>query len=544
MSMKRVGVGERLHALTASLMCALALGCQGDSASATAVDHAASYGGDDDPVVKMARDALGNTDTLSMVFTNGTSYPWAEGLITIQPAYATGQAPSSALATYLAGGDATALATALGYHLGLDAYLVPALAAGGRTSMIVSVPEGSLVSYAARVSGTQDFVGLAYMQLSNTGGSPKKFELQGFSVSGGTVVQNNQSVGPNPSGSSIRASNQNGCKGGNWAESMNLFTDDFTQGLNDSSWPMSNGYAFDFGGDWYTDGSSALVYNPNWGGAGPGATAPTTTGFVKFVSVCAGNGSTVSVTGQIRTAFTDFLSDTTLVVYFFDNNSRVISVVTNTPAKGAFTKSFSVFGATIPSGTKRIAIVPMAYISGAEQGTVYYEQLSVSYEPPGAFASTAIGTESFSTFTGTERQPTGWVDSGGDWFIDGPLWATLWNPVNGGNAYALPPVTATLSKSFALGAYTAGDVVSARLFGAATFADPTSFVKVQLVFNTGTTVESSPQGRGWGNVDVWRQAIPSGATSVQVVVSAYLGPAETSSLYVDNLSLSVLHPQL
>ncbi len=66
-------------------------------------------------------------------------------------------------------------------------------------------------------------------------------------------------------------------------------------------------------------------------------------------------------------------------------------------------------------------------------------------------------------------------------------------------------------------------------------------LRQHLVFDNGTFVESQHQVRGWGNLDVRRQAVAPGATSVTVIVNAFWGSSESSSLYVDDFAMLKAH---
>lgn len=396
---------------------------------------------------------------------------------------------------------------------------------------------------------TGDFVAVSNMSLNGAVGGTVVAKLGGFNAPvGGNVTSGNASTGAAPANTTIRLINQSDCPAGAVATNRNLFTDNFSTGVNDSRWPASVGYDGDFNGDWYTDGTTARYYNPNWGGASPGAPIPTTTGFVKFLTLCPAANANATIKTTVTTTFTDLASDTTLVLYFFDRGGNVIGVSTNAPLKGKSNRGFALFDATIPSNARNLAVVPMAYISRTEQGSVFFGGLSVDYEPAAAFTKTSIVAEDYSRYGPSQygdNHPIGWDEFGGAWFvIPQNRWVTLWNPKWGGDQSRLPPVDTGLLKSFSLvGKYVPGDTISARAFAATTFTDPNSFVRVRLVFNSanGPFLESDRLGYGWGNLDIRRQPIPAGAVSVFAILNAYLGPNETSSLYSTSLTVDTVH---
>jgi hypothetical protein len=273
------------------------------------------------------------------------------------------------------------------------------------------------------------------------------------------------------------------------------------------------------------------------------------TGFVKFLDVCPPSGGGVlSMEADVNTAlFTSTTSDTTLVLYFFDASNTFISAAVTSPLrKGSAAFHFGVYDTAIPATTRRIAIVPMSYISATETSSVFYSHLTVSYEPAGTRTTATLATDNFSSSSKTTGLPTGWTDYNGDWFAYASgtqTWATLWNSTWGGDPKGKPPADTGMSKSFALGTLSSGEMLNGRVFAASTFTDPNSFVRLRLVFDdtAKTEIDSTRmQGAAWSNLDVRRTPIPSTAKNVTAIVNAYLGPNETSSLYVDNFSLATV----
>lgn len=534
--------------LCGSLLGASLASCAADSSPSASVAQF-QPGDKDDPVLQQALSSMPAANTVLGGVGNNSGATIGEGLVTLSPLFTNGTAPSAALADFVAAsgagaGDARLLAQRLGLRIGIDAMVVPA-APHNDYAVFPSfdLPAGAKLSYVARTSAGR-FTAALNQAAFNAAGKAVFIEaaLSGYTISAGRVAG-----AAAPANSKFYGMSMSDCSWGGIPFPVPLFQDGFADGLNKAEWPGNTGYAGDFNGDWYTDGTTVRHYNASWVDADPAAPKPTVTGFIKFISVCPLSGARLSVGAKVNTALlSSAQSDTTLVVYYFNAAGGLISVDANYPLHKGSERTTALYDSAVPNGTRRIAVVPMAYIASDETNTVFFDSIDVTYEPNGSYSTRAIASEKFTTYTVSaagKNQPTGWADFGGDWFVDPtPKWATLWNSKWGGDQSKLPPVDTGLVKSFALGSYAAGDVVSGRFFAAATFTDPTSFVRLRLVFNdaSGTAVESDRlSGSSYSYIDIRRAAIPSGATSVQVIINSYLGPDESSSLYVDDLSVSV-----
>jgi hypothetical protein len=233
-----------------------------------------------------------------------------------------------------------------------------------------------------------------------------------------------------------------------------------------------------------------------------------------------------------------------LVVYFFNRAGQLLSISANSPLHDHTDRRFSIFDLAIPAAARQIVVAPMARLGPTEQGSVYYDWVSVDYELSTSWALKSVGTDDFSKVSAGVyglNQPTGWSEFGGDWYaLTAQKWATVANPAWAGGAAG---VDTGLVKTFALSGRVANESINAQVFGASTFSDPASFVRVRLIFNdaAATVLESDRQVRGWGTVDIRRAAIPPTATQATAIINVYLGSAETSSVYVDNFSLSLTH---
>ncbi len=516
---------------------------------ATAERPTFDVGEADDPIVQaQALDVT--TDTVTVTVKNTTSYPFTQGLILFSAPFTVGSVASTAFTKFVSGssstrGDANALATGLGLSVGTTAFIVPGVAKnGGSQTVTIQVPAGSKVTYVARVdTSIDDFV--AAVNVALTGSAPGAISglLQGYDLQNPSVVGlGNGTTGQTLSSTAFTLNNLSDCPGGAATVGARLFEDDFAQGAGSTAWPTGFGWDGEFNGDWYTDGVTVRVYNPNWGGAQAGAPIPTVTGFWKRLDVCPATGSLMQADAKVATQLTDSTSDTTLVVYFFDRAGALISVTTNWPLYAQNDRTTAIHDAVIPTGTRRIVVAPMMRLGLNEQGDVFYDHVSVDYEPATAYTNTTLASDDFSQSSGGQygsNQPKGWAEFGGDWYrMTSQNWATLGNPSWAGGA---TNVDTGLVKAFSFTSFGANDFLNAKVFAAATFTDPTSFVRLRVVFSDGTALESQRQVRGWGALEVRRQAIPAGATSAQVIVNAYLGPKETSSLYVDDFSLVKTH---
>ncbi len=539
-------------------LAAVALAACGTPSTQCTADCVFAAGEGKDPIVARAKQQALELppDTVTVTLTNRSGFAWTQGLITLAPIFTVGTVPSTPLYRYVREGqvgvgNAATLAAGLGLAVGTNAFLVPALGNNRSTSLTITVPTTAKITFIARVSGSMDdFVAAVDVPLVSGVPGNVVLPLKGYDLAtnnnpNGLTTLGNGTTGLNPPNSTITVRSSTDCPSGSLNTPTNFITDEFNAPANDSTWPMSAGWDGDFNGDWYTDGQTARVWNPNWGGAEAAAPIPTTTGFWKFVSVCPATGSLLQVKANVTTQFTDANTDTTLVVYFFDRAGALLSVSANHPLRGSSTRDFALYDVAIPASTRRIAVAPMMLLAATEQGAAFYDRITVDYELATTYSTTAVATDDFATTqnnTYGNNQPAGWTEFGGDWFTLKPEnWATLWNASWAGGTTG---VDTGMTKQFSLsGKFVAGDVINAKVFSAATFTDPASFVRVRLVFNTptGPVIESDRAVRGYGDVQVRRQPIPAGATSVYAIVNAYLGPAEQSSLYVDNFVLNTQH---
>ncbi len=327
-------------------------------------------------------------------------------------------------------------------------------------------------------------------------------------------------------------------------QSAQLFFDDFSDGSGDSAWPANVGYTADFNGDWYSDGSSALLYNPNWGDTAEMVALGTQSGFVKFLDISPASGSEISVSAQVTTTFTDAASKANILLYFFDGSNGLISVDYEVQLSTTSTRSFGLYDVVIPSGTRRIAVVPVTTLANAEMGTSYWDNLTVDYQLGGHYASTAVYSDDFSSYandvTYGNNQPTGWTEAGGDFFVHAAGgWVNLWNPSWSGNA-ALLPLSAGMEKIIDVSAF-AGNTLNVSMLAAAQFTDSSSFVGLKISFDSATGPGFSTSyitGSSWRYLTISREDIPAGTTSLHLLVDAHLGASETASFYFDDLHIS------
>ncbi|MCC6808354.1 MAG: hypothetical protein IT381_13100 [Deltaproteobacteria bacterium] len=329
-----------------------------------------------------------------------------------------------------------------------------------------------------------------------------------------------------------------------------LVDESFASGAGQAIWPENIGWDGDFNGDWFTDGVTARPHNRSWGTCAT-CPLPATTGFVKTINVCPGSGARLSMVANIAALQTSAQTRTTLVLYFIGETCNQVSVTTSYPRFQNAQSTLAFYDAAIPAGTVRIIVAPMAYLAADETNTVFYKSLKVTYEPSTKYQT--IRTIAADDFTATEsgqygdQHPAGWGEFGGDWLVHpSGQWATLWNASwSGAGAPGQPPVDTGITKSFTLGAFNPGDVVDVRAFAATSFSSSASLAQLRLIFNDAaqTTFESNRLTKNnWDELRVRRAAIPAGATSAKVVINAYLGATESSSLYVDDLAVTLVRP--
>lgn len=506
---------------------------------ATAVDF--EPGGDDDPVLALALTTNSTSSSAQITITNRTNYNFTEGLITFGPVFTVGQVASTALKNYVTSGaagegNATTLASALGLTLNSTAFKVGAIAKNATASVTITVPTGATIYYLAHVVGsTDDFVAVSGATL----GGPAT--LYGYDLNdvGGAVTLGNGTTGSSTGTSTWTTTDLAACTGASaMTQVTTLLNDEFTNVV--ANWPVDAGYDADFNGDWSTDGTSARVYNPAATG-GSGLPLGANTGFVKFMNICPTTGATISLEAQVDTSlYTNAASDTTLHVYYFDASNALLKIDFSYPLRKGSLRKIAVYDSQVPSNARRIAIVPMARIDAAEKSSVFYHSILATYEPRGTVTTTAVAADDFSTWTSPGNQPTGWAEFNGDWYVmTANKFITVWNPKWGGDQSKPPPVDTGVTKSFTLTGTQAGDRLDATMFAASTFTDPTSFVRLRLIFNNGTTIESDRTGGStYHDVFLRRVAVPTGATSVMAVINVFLGANETSSLYVDDFKLN------
>ncbi len=507
-----------------------------------------SPGDENDPVVKYAALAA-NTSTVQITITNPSSVGLAQGIITFAPLYQVNTTASAALTAYLTGsssGNARVLANASGLAVGMTAFLVPPIAAGATTSMLINAPLGSQLSYLARETvSAPDFVA-SYSPMSWPNGASGTFQTGFTLTSGGTVSRGNGSVGATPS-IAVIAKDGLDCSANSLTSPTLLWADDFSTGAQSSAWPMNAGYDFEFNGDWVTDGITGRVWNP--AGGNPQAPLPQTTGFVKLIDFCPNQGSTVSIRATVNTALlTSPDSDTTLVLYYFNGGGNLLGVEANYRLGRGNARTTTLINSSVPSATRRIAVVPMSYMAPGETSSVFYSSLEVSYAPKNTWQVTTVATDTLAVGTNGASgagQPAGWAEFGGDYYVMSPGWVTLWNATWGGDQSKRPPIDTGIVKRFSLpSSLRTGDLLDASAFAAATFTDPTSFVRLRVLFNDANGVLISAldsdrvSQRSYANVELLNSAIPAGAKTIDVIVNAYLGPAETSSFYAKTLSVT------
>lgn len=323
---------------------------------------------------------------------------------------------------------------------------------------------------------------------------------------------------------------------------LTLVDETFTQGAGVGIWPENIGWDGDFNGDWYTDGATARPGNAI-NGSGP---LPATTGFVKTLNLCPATGSRISMTAQVDASQSSTRTDTTLVLYFLGEACNTISITTSYPRFKNGDSTLAFYDAPVPSGTTRVIVAPMAYLHSNETSAVFYKRVTVTYEPSTAYQTVrTIASDDFSAVDAGTKQPQGWLDYGAEWFEhETAHWATLWNPKWDTPAGTLPKDTG-IKKTYSLGSFNAGDVVDVKAFAATTYSDAGSHAQLRLIFNDAaqTSYDSNRlKWNNWDNLVIRRAPIPAGATTATVVINAYLGANETSSLYVDNMAFTLVRP--
>lgn len=303
-----------------------------------------------------------------------------------------------------------------------------------------------------------------------------------------------------------------------------LVAHDFSEPFNWLDGTTSS--VLEFNGDWVVNAGQAALP------AAWAQTKPVTSGFAEYVDLCPTATATITATAWIDTSqYTDPLSDATLVLYFFDALGNPLAIVPTYALHRPNHRTLRLDDVAVPPNTRRIAIVPMVKMEANETAVVYYDDLVVDYRPTPP-TRVVLAQDDFSAFDAA-KQAAGWTDVSGEWFVmENDAFLTLWNPAFGGGAL---PLLAETSRTFALSGATQ---LTAELFAAATFTDDESYFRVRLTFDDGSTVDGLPlRGTSWSRIDLHNVAVPQTATAVTVRFEAFLGSAETSSFYVDDLAL-------
>lgn len=500
----------------------------------------------DDHVLKMALTAR-TSATVQLIIRNAGGSAFTEGIITFSPVFSSGAVPPPALQDFVSRGgvDARTLLQDLALREGEAGYLVSTVAPSSTQVLTVEAPTSARLSYITVSNG--ELVVAQDIAIFNAG-EPVVVDVELMHISAADGAE----LGPRY-GSKLGVGNLVKCVvPTGMPYPVTLHDDDLNQGANVIDWPHGFGYSGTFGGSWYTDGTTARFYNPAWGGAEPGAPYPSTSGFVKFADVCPGEQATLDIEAYAVTDFTHPESDTTLVVYFFDLNNQLLDVDAGFPTHGKNSGLLGLYDSVIPTGTRRIAVVPMVDVLAGETGTVFFDHLTVRYEPKESWQFRDVTPKV--TFSETETsefgasQPVGWAEFGGDWYAynggpEGSV-ATLWNPSWGGDPDQKLPVDTGLIKTFPLGERVSEELLDVRLFAAATFS-AASHIQVRALFDDpAQTVYESRRLVGTAYGDLWLRhlPIPSEATTVSIVVNAKLGENEASSVYVDDLTVRFAKP--
>jgi hypothetical protein len=322
-----------------------------------------------------------------------------------------------------------------------------------------------------------------------------------------------------------------------------VVADGFQKDMSPADFPSKRaGYVGDFHAEWEVRGGAALPINPTDPRAATDAPLlPLVTGIVRAVDICPAPGARLTAYATVDTTeLTDPSSDATLVVYVYDeNNAQVDLIVSNTIFSGN-QRPLELVEVPLPESARRLVLVPMGRLGDLETKHFRYTNLvaKLSTNDDEIVLSAKDAFDKFGPSSFGDNQAVGFQEYGADWFVEptkGWMTATFPGPNREMGAF----------KDFSLTGLPTGTQLSAKLFASATFTDPASLALLRVTFNDGTTLDS-PWLEGRSYSDLWVRGVstPKGATSVRVQVAVYLGPSETSSLYVDDLSLQVVRPRL
>ena len=227
--------------------------------------------------------------------------------------------------------------------------------------------------------------------------------------------------------------------------------------------------------------------------AGRNTPLPAMTSFFKWIDVCPNTGSHINFVADVSAPVTSH-SDTTLVLYFFDESGTNISVATSSTLK----KSSRTRLPLTKRGFRRARSASSSRQLRTWQRTSKTRSSTGQCRPTTCRVvptrTSASSQEDFSSYTEGSLNAIEWTEEhANDWFVEPPYnWATLTNPAFRGEGSSLP-VTSHFSRTYDLGTYAPGDTLNAKLLASSTFTDASSYGQMRLIFNDAsqTTVESS-----------------------------------------------------
>lgn len=271
------------------------------------------------------------------------------------------------------------------------------------------------------------------------------------------------------------------------------------------------------------------------------------TGIYRTLPIFYNAGDKFVAKTTVGAEFTDTDSDATILLYF-NNPGKTIAVgntMRNSGSQELFVES------AIPPCTTAVTVVALGYLGFDETKSLTFEKLTLEQVPGTFYDQTTLLNEPLDAFADNQYGTNSPANVDEEFGYD--LYVVDSHPLKYAGDKA---VTVTLSaepaggmvKRVNLPAYNPGDLLTAFIYGAATFTDANSeaFLKMEFydagdnLLGTEISAKINHSNYRWLNID--RAPIPANTTYVKLVPTVTMGSTEASSMLLDDLQLYLLQP--